>query len=177
MKNAIQRAKSFGGDVGKQLYAISNAILNQRRVSASECAFRLCHLKLRKSTRKVVFVNTCKPDDRYRVLRSDCQDVHLNIFDRYINRPDSLENISISEFVVGYENVTKRKDADEDDGDADVYDNDLLQADVRYIGLKNGLRMQKRSRNAVLRSRYVTQTGNREGYFYSYLVAHVPFRN
>lgn len=37
--------------------------------------------------------------------------------------------------------------------------------------------MKKRSRQAILRTRYYTQMGDREGYFYSYLVAHVPFRN
>ncbi|XP_029161128.1 uncharacterized protein LOC114932881 [Nylanderia fulva] len=37
--------------------------------------------------------------------------------------------------------------------------------------------MKRRTRPAVLRTRYYTQTSNREAYFYSYLVAHVPFRN
>jgi len=31
-------------------------------------------------------------------------------------------------------------------------------------------------RHAVLRTRYYTLTTNREAYFYSYLVAHVPFK-
>lgn len=37
--------------------------------------------------------------------------------------------------------------------------------------------MKRRRKPAILRTRYYTQTGDREGYFYSYLVAHVPFRN
>ncbi|XP_015120587.1 uncharacterized protein LOC107043555 [Diachasma alloeum] len=119
VREAVQRAKSYGGGIGRQLYAVSNAILNQRHVSASECAFRLCHLKLRNSTRK----------------------------------------------------------EDEDDGDPEVYDTGEPQLRIRYITLKNGMRMQKRSRAAVLRTRYVTLIGDREGYFYNYLVVHVPSRN
>jgi len=37
--------------------------------------------------------------------------------------------------------------------------------------------MKRRTRPAVLKTRYYTQISNREAYFYSYLVAHVPFRN
>ncbi|KAF9409281.1 hypothetical protein HW555_011316 [Spodoptera exigua] len=58
VKDAVSKVRSCHGDIGRQLFAVSMAILNHRRVSACECAYRLCHLKLRDSSRKVVFVTT-----------------------------------------------------------------------------------------------------------------------
>lgn len=55
----------YDGDMGKQSFAISMIILRHRQVSTCECAFRLYYFKLRDSPRKVVFVNTCFPQERY----------------------------------------------------------------------------------------------------------------
>lgn len=47
-------------------------IMGQRQVSACECVYRLCHLKLTHSARTVVFLNTRKPEQRrYRILKFD----------------------------------------------------------------------------------------------------------
>ncbi|KAI8423307.1 hypothetical protein MSG28_014329 [Choristoneura fumiferana] len=180
VKDAVSRVRASRGDIGRQLFAVSMAILNHRRVSACECAYRLCHLKLRDSSRKVVFVNTCRPHERYRILRydSDHGQTYQNIFDKYVQRPDSLEHLSLAEFAVNYEHVTRSTD-NEDDGDAEAYDNveEGVEAAPTTIRLLNGSVMKKRTKPAILRTRYYTQMGDREGYFYSYLVAHVPFRN
>lgn len=105
VKDAVSKVRASHGDIGRQLFAVSMAILNHRRVSACECAFRLCHLKLRDSSRKVVFVNTCRPNERYRILRYDSDEgqTHQNIFDRYVQRPRNLEHLSLAEFSVNYE--------------------------------------------------------------------------
>lgn len=56
----------------------------------SACVFRLCHLPLKQSSRKCVFINTRKPEHRYKVLRfindaaaGYCKD----IIERYVQRP------------------------------------------------------------------------------------------
>lgn len=88
VKDAVNKVRACHGDIGRQLFAVSMALLNHRRVSACECAYRLCHLKLRDSSRKVIFVNTCRPHERYRILRYDSNEgqTYQNIFDRYIQR-------------------------------------------------------------------------------------------
>lgn len=178
VREVLTRVWRYGGDVGRQLFAVSMTLLRFRQVSAPECAFRLRHLKLRDGSRKVVFVNTCRPEERYRMLRCDGNggQVHTNIFDRYIARPDSLEEISLAEFSVTYEHMSGDQDADAQ-GDHEVYDVDRKITGRKIIHLENGMRMKERSRKAVLKTRCYTQTGDREGYFYSYLVAHVLFRS
>ncbi|KAF9406365.1 hypothetical protein HW555_013234 [Spodoptera exigua] len=180
VKDAVSKVRSCHGDIGRQLFAVSMAILNHRRVSACECAYRLCHLKLRDSSRKVVFVNTCRPHERYRMLRYDSDDgqTYQNIFDRYIQRPTNLEHLSLAEFAVNYEH-TSRFVNDEENGDTEAYEDleEGTETTRNSIRLLNGSIMKRRRKPAILRTRYYTQTGDREGYFYSYLVAHVPFRN
>lgn len=177
VKDAVSRVRACHGDIGRQLFAVSMAILNHRRVSACECAYRLCYIY---SSRKVVFVNTCRPHERYRILRydSDQGQTYQNIFDRYTQRPTNLERLSLAEFAINYEHAT-RPVSDEDDGDAEAYDQieEGAESGPITIRLLNGNIMRKRRKPAILRTRYYTQMGDREGYFYSYLVAHVPFRD
>lgn len=179
VKDAVNKVRACHGDIGRQLFAVSMALLNHRRVSACECAYRLCHLKLRDSSRKVIFVNTCRPHERYRILRYDSNEgqTYQNIFDRYIQRPTNRENFSLAEFAINYE-PTSRAVNDEEDGDLEAY------AGIEYdeisrttIRLLNGNVMKKRRKPAILRTRHYTQMGDREGYLYNYLVAHVPFRD
>ncbi|CAH2101197.1 unnamed protein product [Euphydryas editha] len=119
LREAVQKTKRHTNDVWKQLFTVSMAILNQRLVSAPEATYRLCHLPLKFCTRKALFVNSCMPNQRYRLLRFDSDEttVFNNIFYRYQLGPDSLEELSITEFAVPYENVSSSTCIDDDDGD------------------------------------------------------------
>lgn len=182
IREAIKRVREQGGDVSKQVFAIQNAILTHREVSACECAFRLCHLKLRDSSRKSVFVNSCIPEERYRMLRIDSEssEPFKNIFDRYVCRPRDLENLSLGEFAVWYDVVTKQPNyIDDDEQDMDAYEDQQGNTNDQhqYITLlDNAGRMKKRKRPAILRTRYFTLASNPEAYYYSLLVVHIPFR-
>ncbi|KAF9409708.1 hypothetical protein HW555_010998, partial [Spodoptera exigua] len=135
IREAISKAKRQGGDVWKQLFSVSMAILNQRLVSAVECAYRLCHLPLKMSSRKTVFVNNCKPEERFSLLRFDSDEtsIYNNIFDRYMLRPNQLEDLSLAVFAVRYETVSSTIWS-EDDGDAELREEDNITT-VRYIKL------------------------------------------
>ncbi|KAI8431936.1 hypothetical protein MSG28_004473 [Choristoneura fumiferana] len=108
VREAVQKAKRQSNDALKQLFAVSMAILGQRLVSAPEAAYRLCHLPLKMCTKKVIFVNSYRPEQRYRLLRFSESEtsIYNNIFDRYQQRPDDLEEISLAEFAVRYETVS-----------------------------------------------------------------------
>ncbi|KAG5685134.1 hypothetical protein PVAND_014328 [Polypedilum vanderplanki] len=72
-------------------------ILKEREVSAAECAYRLCHLPLRGSSRSTVFLNTRKPEQRYYVSKfegNEAVGMCSNIFERYEKRPLCFFNIS-----------------------------------------------------------------------------------
>ncbi|XP_013140257.1 PREDICTED: uncharacterized protein LOC106104649 [Papilio polytes] len=152
------------------------AILNQRLVSAPECAYRLCHLPLKMSSRKTVFVNSCRPEQRFRLLRFDSDEtsIYNNIFDRYVSRPHELENLSLAEFAVRFETISNTTWS-EDNGDAELRDEDITP--VRYIRLQDNTRMRVRNRPAVLRTRYYTINSDKDAYYYSLIVCHIPFRN
>ncbi|XP_045778745.1 uncharacterized protein LOC123876493 [Maniola jurtina] len=164
---ALTRLRERGGNIQQQVFAVQSALLNHRQVSASECAYRLCHLKLRDSSRKCVFVNTCKPQERYRMLRfdTDCPEPFKNIFERYENRPRNLEYLSLGEFAVTYEPLSS----------VAFYEDNNESAPIITLLNRMG-RMKKRSKPAVLRTRYYTAVSDPEAYYYSLLVAHCPFR-
>ncbi|CAB3226547.1 unnamed protein product [Arctia plantaginis] len=176
VREAVVKAKRQGGPVWNQLFAVSMAILSQRLVSAPECAYRLCHLPLKMSSRKTVFINSCKPNERFRLLRFDGDDtsIYNNIFDRYVLRPDELEDLSLAEFAVRFETVSNLI-WNEDDGDEELRSEDVTPA--RFIRLRDNTRMRIRNKSAVLRTRYFTLNSDKEAYYYSLLVCHVPFRD
>lgn len=178
ISKALLEIENSNSDVGRQMFIVSMAILNQRQVSASECAFRLCHLKLRDSSRTSIFVNNCFPENRYRMLKFYDGTVFENIFDKYERRPFNLEELSLAEFAVRYENVTFKSDMKENI-DSSGSDEEILENPRRatYITLLNGSKMKVRKKAAVLRTRYFSQISNREEYYYGLLVCHLPFRD
>ncbi|XP_076397900.1 uncharacterized protein LOC143266155 [Megachile rotundata] len=99
-----------------------------------------------------------------------------NIFDRYAKRPDSLENLSLAEFAVRYETVASGMWTEED-GDAELRNDDEETSRSRFIKLKDNTPMRIRNKAAVLRHRYYTLNSDREGYFYNLIVCHIPFRD
>lgn len=82
-----------------KLFKIMMAMLNQWQVSQAECAYRLCHLKFKQSSRKCTFLNTRTPDRRYRVLRFTNEGSNgefcATIFDRYETRPLNFKNVTL----------------------------------------------------------------------------------
>ena len=85
----------------KRLSKVGNTMLTHRELSAQEAAYRLCHLPLKENSRKVVFLNTARPEKRTRLLKSrsdllqledDSSDIFTpGIFDRYASRPNTAE--------------------------------------------------------------------------------------
>ena len=61
VKKAIREALNnlpANASIHKKLSKVGNTMLSHRELSAQEAAYRLCHLPLKDSTRKVVFVNS-----------------------------------------------------------------------------------------------------------------------
>ncbi|GIY15745.1 ATP-dependent DNA helicase [Caerostris darwini] len=57
---AIQQIQREESDISRKLFRICMKILHERQVSAAECAYRLCHIPLRDSSRSCIFLNTRK---------------------------------------------------------------------------------------------------------------------
>lgn len=136
IRDAISNAKREGGGVWKQLFSVSMTILNQHL----ESAYILCHLPLKMSW-KTIFVNSCRPEEHFRLLRFDTDEtsIYNNIFDRYVLRPNKLENLSLAEFAVCFETVSNTTWS-EDNGDAKLRNGNIRR--VRYIKLQDNMRMR-----------------------------------
>lgn len=103
----IKKIRCEESDVSRKLFKICMLIMRGRQC---ECVFRLCHLNLRDSSRKAVFLNTRKPDQRYRLLKFDKQAEGFcaNIFKRYEKRPIphakyDFANMCLLEFAMLFE--------------------------------------------------------------------------
>lgn len=114
------------------LFKVTNAILNQREVGATEAAYRLGGFNMVFNSDGVYYINARMPKDRYRLLDINEQDssknkIMKNIFDRYEKRPSELKDMCLYEFASKYKVVypgKKKEDVIEEDEEVNEQDND-----------------------------------------------------
>ena len=161
----------------KRLSKIGNTMLTHRELSAQEAAYRLCHLLLKENSRKVVFLNTTRPEKRTRLLKSrselleledDSSDIFApGIFDRYASRPDTPEfaSMTLAHFAVWY-GVDTRGVGKAGNGPAQP--RNQLQNDMGWVCL--------RRKQACLRIPIQTVESHGDDYYYSLLLLYIPWR-
>ena len=152
----------------QKLRAIGNVLLTSRHVSSQEAAYRLTSLPFKEVSRKVVYIDTSRPDDRLHLLRSqqelqelsdDSTDIFVSsLVEHYIQRPDMLENISLYDFVT-------------------QYDYRKADASSKMLPLKKSGYIKKRSKSAVVKLPYKTPENNGDEYFYQLILMYKPFRD
>jgi len=142
--------------------------LTHREVSAQEAVFRLLGLTMLSCSVKRAFVPTDLPDNRVRILKAsqylktldpDSEDICMTgLVQRYTERPLSLNNMCLADFVVEYDvcyKATGQRSNDHDDdvqppqheesGAADQYDS--------IITLNDGMgKTRRRKTRAILMS-------------------------
>ena len=162
----------------KRLSKVGNMMLTHRELSAQEAAYRLCHLPLKENSRKVVFLNTARPEKRTRLLKSrsdllqledDSSDIFIpGIFDRYASRPSTaeFEAMTFAHFAVWYNLDTTRGDATEPTSGRQP--RAQLQNDLGWVCL--------RRKQACLRIPVQTVESHGDDYYYSLLLLYVPWR-
>ena len=139
-------------------------------------AYRLSHLPLKENSRKVVFVNTTKPEKRTRLLKCKAKLLQLEddstdifapgIFDRYASRPDSqhFANMTLAYFAVWY-------DVDGCDGSVRSgagQPRSQLQNNLGWVHL--------RRKQACLRIPVQTVESHGDDYYYNLLLLYIPLR-
>lgn len=183
---AIQEIRREDSYISTKLFKSCMRILKERQVSACECVFRLCHLKMRDGSRRCIFLNTRKPEQRYKVLKFDetgsAVGYHTNIFERYekrpINHPDyDFGNMSLMEFAMLFETHYPKKVEDDVDVDEDAYDEIALEPINHFIKLTDNSKMRKRTVPATIRVPHFKAATEPENFYYSLLVQYTPFRN
>ena len=157
--------------VRTQLLQIGNCVLKHRRLSAQEACARIANLKLVWSSRAVIYLNTRPDNERYRVLKSfeersqltdNSTDIfQTNIIDYYQYRPDHLNNKSLFYFASWYKMSYQRKQSNSNS--------------TIVIKMKNkNVTLQKRTKALIIRTPKFTP--HSEGYYFSLLMLHYPFR-
>lgn len=155
ISRAIQQIRREETDVSRKLFKICMRILRERQVSACECVFRLCHLSMRDSSRKTIFVNTRKAEQRYKVLKfneaGQAAGYCANIFERYEKRPAEhpnydFNNMCLKEFVMLFEpHYTKPPVINEESIDTDAYAPHEQTTRRRLITLTDNTKMTIRN--------------------------------
>lgn len=183
---AIQQIQREETDLSRKLFKICMKILRERQISAAECAYRLCHIPLRNSSRNCIFLNTRKPEQRYRVLQFDRSGhaiyYYTNIFERYEKRPlqhpdYDFANMSLTEFAMLFEpHYPKVVNDTEESVDHDAYEE---QSNKRrpLITLLNASKMVVRTVPAVVRVPCFIAASDPESFFYSLLLQYMPYRS
>jgi len=110
LRRACEEARQGNSTLKQQVRIIGNKFLNNVEVSAQEAVYLLLQLPLKRSSRQVVFVNTNPPDERVYLLKSnidrlsdDAEVAESNVIRRYSQRPQSLEPVSLAEYVAYYD--------------------------------------------------------------------------
>ncbi|CAG9799443.1 unnamed protein product [Chironomus riparius] len=182
---AIQQIRREETNISRKLFKICMKILGQRQISACEAVFRLAHLNMKESSRKTVFLNTRKPEQRYKMLQFD-QHGHAsgycsNIFNRYEQRPDThpkfdFDNMSLIEFAMLFEPHYRKQDGDNEESiDYDPSEEEFSTTRT-IVRLKDDTRMVLRTRPAVIQVPFFMAANDPENYYYSFLVQYMPYR-
>lgn len=184
--HAIQQIRREETNISRKLFKICMRTLKERQVSACECVYRLAHLEMRDSSRKTVFLNNRKPEQRFRMIQFDdggrASGYAKSIFDRYERRPAStsecdFDNMSLIEFAMRCEaHYTKRQD-DEDGADNDAYEAEVeVTTRRKLITLTDNTKMAVRNTPAIVRDPYFIAANDPENYYYSLLLQYMPYR-
>jgi hypothetical protein len=120
VQESIKKINESSLPMRQKMMKIAMTIMRKRQISDQECAFRVCHLFLRYSTRSTVFVPAFRKDNRIRMLDrekliSGVQEFYANIIDRYTQRPAIMESISLFEFPSRFQMVRKVNPTTTDD--------------------------------------------------------------
>jgi DNA replication protein DnaC len=119
LRKAVEEVKAGNSTLKQQIRTVGNKFLNSVEISAQEAAYICLQLPMKCSSRKVVFINTSPPAERVNLLKSQQQldqldensdDIECsNDIQRYSERPQDMENVTLAEFIAFYEKKQRQK--------------------------------------------------------------------
>ena len=69
LQKACHEAREGHSSIKQQVRDIGDKLLNSVEISAQEAVYIVLQLPMRKSSRKVIFINTASPEDRVHLLK------------------------------------------------------------------------------------------------------------
>ena len=120
LRKACAEAKEGNANVKQQVRDIGNKFLNSVEISAQEAVYIILQLPMRKSSREVIFINTTPPEERVQLLKpineieqmpDESEEIHSGgLLKRYIERPASLQNVTLADWAAWYDSCHKHSD-------------------------------------------------------------------
>ncbi|KAE8738045.1 hypothetical protein FOCC_FOCC016483 [Frankliniella occidentalis] len=164
-KLLLRLRREKGYDDKELLYRISSEALRSKETSAQEAAWVLLKFPMSEKSRMCQFIDTSPFGERTRCpklmkdlesLPDDATDIWKpDIYDKYADRPESLESISLAVFAASYYNCNRK---------------------VNNFGAP-----VPRMKDRIIRYRKFKckseDTAERENYFRALVTLHVPWRN
>jgi hypothetical protein len=179
----------------KLLHQLSKNLINQREVCASEAAFRLCNLRMKSSSRQIVYLNTRLPHLRTRMLnirKTSTNDVEntfcTNIVEKYEKRPTQqhpvLANLNLAQFAMLYKVQYNGKIVEDENIDEDAISQEDTIDSINIVNLPQQFKlidgkttMIKRNKPAILKHPKLNFNNNMDAFLYHQLLMHLPFVN
>ncbi|GFW52990.1 ATP-dependent DNA helicase [Trichonephila clavipes] len=113
LRHCIEATAQGKHSLKECLVSVENQFINSVEVSAQDAAWSILELPMSKMSEDSIFIPTFKRENRTRMIKSqeylkkldsNSRDVYeLNIIDRYVVRPDKLENECLASFAAWYE--------------------------------------------------------------------------
>lgn len=191
MKAANREAKG-NAEIREKLKAFAKVLLNGTEISAQEAAGFLLGIQNTHSSRQVVFINTGPPEERTGILKSsaelnaleeDSEDIcEKGLLDRYIVRPETLEDVCLAEFASNYE-FEKKSARPQNAGEYNQDDNEEEADEMpsrrmpRYLLLDDSGFMRKRTSRKVIRFRNYSRKVDPLNHWREQLMLFVPWRD
>lgn len=203
LHDACEEARKGNLSLKQQIRQIGNKFLTHVEICAQEAAYLLLQMPLRSSSRNVVFINTCDPENRTFLLKSlevlqDMPENSTNIesdnwIKRYKRRPGVLQNYCLADFVSKFDVVPPPKDKkqnnieellpedeyeemNEDNSDVSISDEDNSNSQKEYH-MKDGSILKLRKTQKVIRYVRYNKEQDSENYFREQLMLFYPWRN
>ena len=187
MKKASKEATDKG--IRRKLRKIGDVFLTKREIRIHEAALRLLSGPFRRSNIFVLYIPSGPQKDCIRMLKSrdvldrmDSNDTNIfatNMIEKYVNCPDTLEDMCYADFATSY--ISKNVEEAPDEENIQNYTNPVnideeeLQVDSRFIALKNGLGKMKKRRKCVMRYHKFSKFSTSKQYYMVLLQLHMPW--
>ena len=159
-------------DLKHRLRILGNTYVNGNVLTSQEAVYHLLSIPLTSSSRKCIYINTLRIDERYRMMKSKTDlekldenslDIYNeNIYDKYSKRNKESSHLCLAEFATKI-NIRKKKLNIDNDNDDNIIDeeNDETQ----------------RQRTKILRSRRYRIEDDKHNYYRENVLLFVPWRN
>lgn len=180
LRKAQEEAQEGNMEPVKQLRKLGNVYINARELSIMEAIYRVCGMKLKLSSREVVFVpadrNSARLTKPIAVLQQfdpSTDDIWMtNIVDRYLARPKTseFENMTLAHFASNYKitNRTRHNNKEDTDSETDSQKIHNLQHNLGSI--------VARKTPAVIRYKNYSRHKQSEEYYYILIAMYFPYR-